>query len=761
MTAERKKPIATPEHNRLFPVLSVTALVIIIVLGVAFLRGYMVNQMTQERTNQLQETVVQIRANLDVGLDSYWHQVSTMENSLDISSFKDDDELAASISAIEDCFECAEYSCRVALLDTQGFIYTCDGAQGVWADIARLSDGKDQHTFITDSSNIKGTFLAFAQKLGEPRQLKNSGRAITHIILLKDIATLRSYYSTEAYQGNASTYVVRNDGVMAYYDAESDVLGVRNVFKALNSAEYNGNGSFEEVKEQLQAQGVAVADLRIKGTEYLYALASLPDFDLTLMLLIPAENVAINTNAMVTSTIVIMAVFAVVLALMLALSAVALMRARRRSLQVIEEQETNKELTRLKKAAEDALQLAESASKSKSTFLSNMSHDIRTPMNAVIGYATLAEANAGDEEKVREYLGKILSSSNHLLNLINDVLDMSRIESGRISLEESEVSISELLGEIETIVAPQASAKSLELVIDDSGVADDNVRVDKVRLNQVLLNLLSNAIKFTPEGGQVSVRALQEPDAPAGMGLYKLVVKDTGIGMSPEFAARVFEPFERERSSTVSKIQGTGLGMAICKNIIDMMGGTIELVTEQGKGTEYTVTLLLPLQEPRAEAAQDAGEQVRAEGSAESSESRVSMLERFEGKRLLLVEDNELNREIALELLGMYGFVVDTAEDGAVAVQRMEATCAGGAAADEPYDLVLMDVQMPNMNGYEATRRIRALPDEAVARTLVIAMTANAFEEDKKRAFDAGMDAHVAKPIDVAVLFRTLTEHLR
>ena len=252
-----------------------------------------------------------------------------------------------------------------------------------------------------------------------------------------------------------------------------------------------------------------------------------------------------------------------------------------------------------RKVLQDALGIAEQANKAKSTFLSNMSHDIRTPMNAIIGFATLASANIGNEEKIKDYLSKILSSSNHLLSLINDVLDMSRIESGKINLEEQKANLSDIFHDIKTIISGQIHAKQLELYMDMMDVTDEDVFCDKTRLNQVLLNLLSNAIKFTPAGGTVSVRIAQLPGASKGIGFYEIRVKDTGIGMSQEFAEKIFEPFERERTSTVSRIQGTGLGMAISKNIIDMMGGTIEVHTEQGKGTEFVIRLTLRLQSER------------------------------------------------------------------------------------------------------------------------------------------------------------------
>ena len=526
-------------------------------------------------------------------------------------------------------------------------------------------------------------------------------------------------------------------------------------------------------------------------------------------------------------------------------------------------------------ALSDAVAAAETANRAKSTFLSNMSHDIRTPMNAIIGFTTLALSNIDDTDRVKDYLGKTLASSNHLLSLINDVLDMSRIESGKIHLEEVEVNLSDVLHDLKTIVSGQIYAKQLEFYMDAMDVTDEDVYCDKTRLNQILLNLLSNAIKFTPAGGTVSVRVRQLAGKVHGCGQYEFRIKDNGIGMSQEFAQKIFEPFERERTSTVSRIQGTGLGMAITKNIVDMMGGTIEVQTAQGKGTEFTVCVPMRAQTEqrpvekiteleglkalvvdddfntcdsvtkmlvkvgmRAEWTLSGKEAVlRARQSIEMSdvyhayiidwrlpdmngievtrqirslhddtpiiiltaydwsdieveakaagvtafcskpmfmsdlrETLMSALGQnqtdaaqellprkvadFKGRRILLVEDNELNREIAQEILREYGFRVDTAENGAVAVEKV-CTAAPGS-----YDLVLMDVQMPVMDGYTATRKIRALDDPARAKIPILAMTANAFDEDRCNALESGMNGFLSKPIVIGDLVQELRKIL-
>ncbi len=527
-----------------------------------------------------------------------------------------------------------------------------------------------------------------------------------------------------------------------------------------------------------------------------------------------------------------------------------------------------------KQLLEDALAQAEQANRAKTTFLSNMSHDIRTPMNAIIGFTALATTCIDDKERIRDYLEKIMTSSNHLLSLINDVLDMSRIESGKIELTETECNLAEVMHDLKNIIQTDIHSRQLELLIDTVDVLDEDVYCDKLRLNQILLNLLGNAMKFTPSGGMVSVRIIEKKGERAGYGSYEFRVRDTGIGMSQEFLKNIFSPFEREQTSTVSKTQGTGLGMSITKSIVDMMGGTITVTSEKGKGSEFVVNLQLRLQnapkEPeripelegtpalvvdddfntcdsvtnmllqigmRAEwtmsgkeavlrtkqavergdtfsvyiidwlmpdmngvevarrirqevgdeapiiiltaydwseiekEAQEAGVTafcskplfmsdlrktlIRACNSESEWEPPEEKIVRdYSGKRLLLVEDNELNREIATEMLKDAGFVIEEAEDGKIAVEMVSKAEPGY------YALVLMDIQMPVMDGYEAAREIRKLPVPELANIPIVAMTANAFEEDKKLAFDSGMDDHVAKPIDVEKLMEILNRIL-
>ena len=531
------------------------------------------------------------------------------------------------------------------------------------------------------------------------------------------------------------------------------------------------------------------------------------------------------------------------------------------------ELEAKEKLEEQEKALRDALKMAENANKAKTTFLNNMSHDIRTPMNAIIGYTALAATHIDNKDALNNYLTKINISSKHLLSLINDVLDMSRIENGAVNIECHEVHIPDILHDLTTIIQGSIHSKQLDLCIDTQDIVHEDVITDKLRLNQILLNLTGNAIKFTQVGGRINIRIKEKPCDDPGYAYFEFTVKDNGIGMSEEFIKHVFDSFSRERSSTNSGIEGTGLGMAITKHLVNMLGGTIHVNSKEGEGSEFVVCLTMKINDSastyetisslagarvlvvdddidtcmsvskmlrdiqmRADWTTSGKEAVvRSQEAYEQSEpfevfiidwlmpdmngietarrirsgmknevpiiilsaydysdveqealdagvtafiskpifksELISVLKNpktvrkkpdeilhshYEGKHILLVEDNELNREIAEEMLKNAGFIVDSVNDGIDAVERMK------DLDENAYDLILMDIQMPKMDGYTATKEIRRLSNQRKANIPIVAMTANAFEEDKKKSMAAGMNAHLSKPVNIKNLVETL-----
>ncbi len=411
-------------------------------------------------------------------------------------------------------------------------------------------------------------------------------------------------------------------------------------------------------------------------------------------------------------------------------------------------EEEFRENEQTRKTLEDALNQANHANEAKNAFLSNMSHDIRTPMNAIIGYTEIAQVHIDDNDKVKDCLAKIMTASQHLLDLLNNILDMSRIESGRARLMEDEYRVSELMHDIWSIEETRIQKKRLNFQIDMSELKDDAVYCDKMRMRQMFLNFVSNAVKYTPDGGDIKVTIRQRKSILPGYSRYEVRIKDTGIGMSPEFVERIFEPFERERSTTESGIEGTGLGMSVAKSILDMIGGTVRIKSEVGRGTEFVIVFDLRLRVGKPGT-------VSARSFEEEKEGLIAPFHnRFEkGGSILLVEDNLLNREIAREILEEAGFTVSEVEDGDLAVEAVMASKPGDI------DLILMDIQMPTMNGYEATKEIRKLKDVELSTIPIVAMTANAFEEDKQRAKECGMNGFITKPVVIDKLLSELEKH--
>lgn len=870
----------------LLPGILTGCMLLFLLVGSNYFIKYLQDRIFEERTTQLTELTSQVRANLNTALDSHWNYLTAAVNLLYNSSFETDEDVTEYIGTLEKILGTERYSSMLMLLDSKGNCYDANGKHGVWSDIDRISSGEDRYTFISDTRTYDGSYWAFVQKLEEPFHETGSDVAFTHAVLMKDVFTLTEYYDSDAYGKQNETYILRSNGTRMHDDITNEnTIQAYNVFKALESME---GQEYTDLRAAIQENDVICTDFKYDGTEYFYCLASLSDYDTLLMFLIPADYVASGTVDMVGAvirTLIILGIVLVVMLIVVALTfnkqknSMKLIKQEQENLRRQEEmnsqlEETNAMLAQSKEMAEKAFQIAEEANKAKSAFLSNMSHDIRTPMNAIVGFAALLARDASNEEKVKEYTKKITSSSKHLLGLINDVLDISKIEAGKTTLNLSDESIVELVDNIDSIIRPQMKTKGHTFDVFSKDLKHEHVIMDKLRLNQILLNLLSNAVKYTPDGGHVTLTVQEiSPQHVKKIARYRFVVEDNGYGMSEEYQKKIFQTFTREEDSVTNKIQGTGLGMAITKNLIDLMGGSISVKSEKGKGSVFTVELELPVSDKAIDhdfwrknsissiltvddeevicqnirlAMEDTGvtvdfaldgktaiemiKQTKEKGSpydvvlmdwkmpnmngmetakeirsliprnipiivisgydwqdieaeAESAgvdafipkpffltnfrlkielvlnrqkESKAEDEEEdnaqsiFQGMHILAAEDNEINAEILSELLGMVGADCHICENGRAAVEEFE------KAAPDRYQLILMDVQMPVMNGYEATKAIRNLDTPLSRRIPIIAMTANAFAEDIRDALEAGMNAHVAKPIDMTVLEQTV-----
>ena len=716
----------------LLPVAFAMILVIVLAFGILFMRNSLMKLTIEERSSQLEEMVTQIQANLDSGLRTHWNLVEGLNNAVQGNHFYNSREVSENIAHMENDFCTDLYGCRVMLLDEQGTAYLSDGPAGIWYDISHLLDGEKRHTFVSETDTIDGSFLVFSLELDSPVTMGENHIRFTHVVLLKDIRTVKQYYTTTTYGGSAATYIIKKNGTLAYFDADSDdVIGARNIYKALEEAEYVQGRNFNMIKEQLDRDGIAAANIILNQTEYYYCLTALADYDMTLMLLIPAGSVAVSTMNMMNSTIRTETIFISAMAFLMLLAFFSLIKVQRSGQMVKLEQETNRELNQLRL-------VAESANAAKSAFLNNMSHDIRTPMNAIIGFTNIAMKQSSTPE-IRNCLDKISESSEHLLALINDVLDISRIESGKIKYTPAPVDIAEVSDSVLTIMYGYLNDRNITFRTELEKPQTRYVLTDAVRVREVLVNILGNAVKFTNDGGSITYAVSYLPGKDGRHIRVRYRIADTGIGMSEEFVEHIFDEFSQEDHGARTQYQGTGLGMAITKKYVELMGGTISVESRKGVGSVFTVELPMEITDAREVTKKD-----YSVGSIDLS-----------GLKILLAEDNDLNAEIAIVQLEELGIRITRAADGDEAVRFFAENPEG------TFDLILMDVMMPNMNGYEATKAIRSLknrPDGAAIP--IIAMTANAFAEDVQASLDAGMNGHLSKPIVLDEVIKTISRNL-
>ena len=700
----------------------------------------------EERLNQMEEVTRQMFQNLEDVIDSNWDRVTEECNYLRDANIQTTDELCRHMKKKYELSAYADHKITLMAVDSEGGYYTEDGYIGLFRDLDYFEDNPEQINFVFDSMTDNQSEMMFLKRLPEPIELQNREEktTISYFGIAQDTEQLNPYFNCDAYNGNNSVYVLDDHGFKLFNSNQVELIKGHNVFSVLQKMKYLHNSSFEKTKAELEEKGCSYSNAVLDGTEYFYGLRRMDNAEWTLIFLVPAEYVATNTLRLVNFVMIFIVIFTVIASVCVMLGISLVMRRNQQEAILVERENNarleivNTELRQAKQAAEEAFQVAQEANRSKSSFLANMSHDIRTPMNAIIGMTSLIRHDAGDKGKVIEYADKIDTSSQHLLGIINDVLDMSKIEAGKTVFKYSDFSVVEFIQELDTIFHSQIYEKQQTFIITKENIRHEWVNGDQVHLMQIFSNLLSNAIKYTQEGGEIQLLAEECESNSSVYAKYRFLVSDNGMGMSTDFQNTIFDAFTREENSMTNKIQGTGLGMAITKNLVDSMGGIIDVESEPGQGSCFEVLIDLKIAEDRTAALASQAEVDEQDGNI------------LQGMRFLCAEDNELNAEILTELLKIEGAECTICENGEEILKTFEQSAPGD------YDMILMDVQMPVMNGYEATKAIRRSSHELAKTIPIIAMTANAFSEDIQHSLAAGMNAHVSKPVEMKVLEKTI-----
>ena len=700
----------------------------------------------EERLNQMEEVTHQMFQNLEDVIDSHWDRVTEECNYLRDVNVQTTDELCTHMKKKYELSAYADHKITLMAVDSEGSYYTEEGYKGLFRDLDYFEDSPELISFVFDSMTDNQSEMVFLKRLSEPMYIQNGEKITTirYFGIAQDMEQLNPYFICEAYNGNNSVYVLDDNGLKLFNSNQVELIKGHNVFSVLQKMKYLHNSSFEKTKAELEEKGCSYSNAVLDGTEYFYGLKRMENAEWILIFLVPAEYVATNTLRLVNFVMIFIVIFTVIVAVCVMLGISFVMRRNQQEAIHVERENNakletvNTELRQAKQAAEEAFQVAQEANRSKSNFLANMSHDIRTPMNAIIGITSLIRYDAGDKGKVIEYADKIDTSSQHLLGIINDVLDMSKIEAGKTVFKYSDFSIVDFIQELDTIFHSQISEKQQTFTIIKENIRHEWVNGDRVHLMQIFSNLLSNAIKYTQEGGEIQLLAEECESNSSVYAKYRFSVSDNGMGMSADFQNTIFDAFTRAENSMTNKIQGTGLGMAITRNLVEAMGGTIDVESEPGQGSCFEVLIDLKIAEDRTAA---------LASQAETDDQDGNILQ---GMRFLCAEDNEINAEILTELLKIEGAECTICENGEEILKVFEQSAPGD------YDMILMDVQMPVMNGYEATKAIRRSSHELAKKIPIIAMTANAFSEDIQHSLAAGMNAHVSKPVEMRVLEKTI-----
>ena len=731
-----------------------TGFVIVAVILTLFIMSqtYIQNLVYHERLNQMEEVTHQMFRSLEDVIDTHWDEVNVQCNYLYYTPLKTDTEFYRYLKKLSELSNYHERQIELVAVDSDGHYYTENGGMGLLREMNYLADSPQWVSYVSNSLTVDDSRMVFLEQLSTPITLQSGEKEITlrYFGISQSMTQLNDYFRCDAYENNNSVYVLDDNGFKLFNANDTELLKGHNVYTVLSRMSYLHGSSFAEAKERLDRTGSCYSNAVLDGTEYFYALKQMENAQWTLAFLVPAKYVAVNTQKLVSIVMIIIIVIAMVFSVITVFVGWFLLRQKQQQeLQAEKEAnlrleqynihltQVNDELRQAQDIAAEALQSAERASKAKTDFLANMSHDIRTPMNAIIGITTLMKNELHQPEKLAEHLGKLENSGQLLLGIINDILDMSRIESGKTTLNVEKMNLPQQISQLDSIIRQQAGQRRQTFTVN-THLQHENVLADPNRLNRVLMNILSNAVKYTPTGGHIRFEVDELPRN-EHYARYRFVVQDDGIGMNEAYQKTLFDPFTREERSGTNKVQGTGLGMAITKNIVDLMGGSINVESTTGKGTRFEVVLEFPV-DAEADAVPEA--QVLPEEEEETSP--------LSGMKFLCAEDNAINAEILEMLLEANGASCTICSNGQEIVDAFASVKPG------EYDMILMDVQMPVMDGLEATRRIRSGENPLGRIIPILAMTANAFLEDMQKSREAGMDEHLSKPVDIAALEQTV-----
>ena len=713
---------------------------------------YIQNLVYHERLNQMEEVTHQMFRSLEDVIDTHWDEVNVQCNYLYCTPLKTDTEFYRYLKKLSELSNYHERQIELVAVDSDGHYYTENGGMGLLREMNYLADSPQWVSYVSNSLTVDDSRMVFLEQLSTPITLQSGEKEITlrYFGISQSMTQLNDYFRCDAYENNNSVYVLDDDGFKLFNANDTELLKGHNVYTVLSRMSYLHGSSFAEAKERLDRTGSCYSNAVLDGTEYFYALKQMENAWWTLAFLVPAKYVAVNTQKLVSIVMIIIIVIAMVFSVITVFVGWSLLRQKQQQeLQAEKEAnlrleqynihltQVNDELRQAQDIAAEALQSAERASKAKTDFLANMSHDIRTPMNAIIGITTLMKNELHQPEMLAEHLDKLENSGQLLLGIINDILDMSRIESGKTTLNVEKMNLPQQISQLDSIIRQQAGQRRQTFTVN-THLQHENVLADPNRLNRVLMNILSNAVKYTPTGGHIRFEVDELPRN-EHYARYRFVVQDDGIGMSEAYQKTLFDPFTREERSGTNKVQGTGLGMAITKNIVDLMGGSINVESTTSKGTRFEVVLEFPVD---AEADTVPEAQVLPEEEKETSP--------LSGMKFLCAEDNAINAEILEMLLEANGASCTICSNGQEIVDAFASVKPG------EYDMILMDVQMPVMDGLEATRRIRSGENPLGRIIPILAMTANAFLEDMQKSREAGMDEHLSKPVDIAALEQTV-----